>query len=83
MICPISNYSDVTGSHGFILKMKQIILTVLLWILITLKLFKYKTKLIGTLGATDVILENATITAPLIYLSNFGDHLKYHCLIAK
>ena len=83
MIFPISNYSDATGSHGFILKTKQITLIVFLRIKITLKLFKYKSKLIGTLEAAGGILENATISVPLIYLSNFVDYLKCHCLIAK
>ena len=79
----ISNYSGSTGCPAFFLKMKQTILNVLLRIPITLILFKYKTKLIGTLGAADEILENVAVTILLIYLNNFADYLKYHCLISQ
>ena len=35
------------------------------------KSFKYKTKLIGRTAATNVVLEDAVISVPLNYLSNF------------
>ena len=40
------------------------------------KSFKYKTKLIGRTAATSVVLEDAVISVPLKYLSNFWTPLE-------
>ena len=51
--------------------------------------FKYKDKLLGNTVAQPApnqhneVLKNTTISVPLKYLSNFGDHLKCHRLTGK
>ena len=51
--------------------------------------FKYKDKLLGNTVAQPApnqhneVLKNTTISVPLKYLSNFGDHLKCHGLTGK
>ena len=63
--------------HGFILKMKQLILIVILQAPIIFKSFKYKAKLLGKSIAQPVPnaangnLKNATISVSLKILSNF------------
>ena len=47
------------------------------------KSFKYKTKLIGRKAAAYGILENATITISLTYLSNFWRLLKMSLINCK
>ena len=73
--------------HGFILKMKQLILIVILQAPIIFKSFKYKAKLLRKSIAQPVPnaangnLKNATISVSLKILSNFWNHC--HWLIAK
>ena len=49
------------------------------------KSFKYKAKLLKNTESHGVngILKNTTIALPLMYLSNFEDHLECNYLIAK
>ena len=83
-----SNYSETTGSLWFYSKDEA-----------TdfnnnantnhFKSFECKAKLSGNTIAqpnpnqSNEILKNATIAVPLKYLNNFGDHLKWHYIMAK
>ena len=68
------NYSDTTV-YGFILKMKQLTLMLIVQLMIkTSNLLKYKTKLIGRTAASNGILKNAT--TPSRHTASRGRPLK-------
>ena len=66
-----SNYSDTTGSLWFYSKDEATNFNANIADNDNFKSFKYKTKLIGSTTVANRILENATVTIPLKYLSNF------------
>ena len=80
-----SNYSKTTGSLWFNWKDEATDFNNNIENTDDFKSFKNKAKLLGNTDDDRAIgiLKNAIIVVPLKKLSNFGDHSKYHCLIAK
>ena len=66
-----SNYSDTTGSLWFYSKDEATDFNADITYNNDFQSFKYKTILTRSTAAANRILENATITVPLEYLSNF------------
>ena len=75
-----SNYSDTTGSLWFYSKVESTTFNADIAYNDNFKSFDHKTKLLKETFADGLngILKYATISVPLNYLSNFGDHLKFH-----
>ena len=67
-----SSYSYTTGIYEFILKIKQLILTLILVILMILNLSSITLKIGNSeAGGVNKIFRNATISVSLMYLSKF------------
>ena len=79
----VSNYSDITGSLWFYSKDETTHFNNAITYDNNFKSFECKTKLIGRTAAANGILENATITMPLKYLSNFWRSLEMPLINCK